>query len=518
MVAFFRETGVRVALDESLDEGLLPTAVAVPPTATTPFGGPGAGAGRGPLGELLRDCPGGLAAVVIKPSAVGGVGAALALARAGRAHGAAPLLSAAFESSVGVAALAQLAAAIDADAPAGGGAPAWHGLGTLGWLAADALSPPLWAGAPPGAAPLGDADRVLSAAAAAAAAAPPAAVIARATAPFEGGGVWGLTAVEPRGGAAPGAPTLLFLHGFLGDGGDWLPAMAALATAAGARCIAPDLPGHGRTTGGAGGGGVEGGAAALAALAAAQGWRRPVLVGYSLGARIALALATGAAAAAGRDGGGAAPPPPPQLAALALVSGSAGLEGAEERAARAGRDAGDAALLRALGGDAWVSRWYDAPMWAPLRAHPRFGRLLAARRAAAAAPGAAAALAAALEACSPGRTPSAWPRLPRLAGATPTLLIAGGLDAKFVATHRAMAARIAAGSGGGGGRGSGGWAGGPPPPLPGAGADGAALAAALRADGVACVEVAGAGHALPTERPDAIVAALLGLLAALPAE
>lgn len=41
-------------------------------------------------------------------------------------------------------------------------------------------------------------------------------------------------------------PLLLFLHGFLGSRTDWVPVMAHLASSA--RCIAIDLPGHGQTT------------------------------------------------------------------------------------------------------------------------------------------------------------------------------------------------------------------------------------------------------------------------------
>lgn len=41
------------------------------------------------------------------------------------------------------------------------------------------------------------------------------------------------------------SPTLLFLHGFLGTGRDWLPIMKALSSSF--RCIAVDLPGHGLT-------------------------------------------------------------------------------------------------------------------------------------------------------------------------------------------------------------------------------------------------------------------------------
>ncbi len=60
-------------------------------------------------------------------------------------------MSSAFESSVGLAALLQLAAAVDAEAGAGGsgaagagaGAGTHHGLGTLQWFAEDAVDVPL---------------------------------------------------------------------------------------------------------------------------------------------------------------------------------------------------------------------------------------------------------------------------------------------------------------------------------------------------------------------------------------
>lgn len=40
-------------------------------------------------------------------------------------------------------------------------------------------------------------------------------------------------------------PVCIFLHGFLGDGGDWTPIMTSLALTH--RCVALDLPGHGKS-------------------------------------------------------------------------------------------------------------------------------------------------------------------------------------------------------------------------------------------------------------------------------
>lgn len=88
---------------------------------------------------------------------------------------------------------------------------------------------------------------------------------------------------------------LVFLHGFLGSGEDWIPTMKALSTSA--RCIAVDLPGHGESV-------IDGDtqiesrqkphipieaiANILSKLICNITHRRVVLIGYSMGARIAL--------------------------------------------------------------------------------------------------------------------------------------------------------------------------------------------------------------------------------------
>ncbi len=71
-------------------------------------------------------------AVVLKPTLVGGLMAALRWAARARAVGARPVLSAAFESGVGLRGVAALAAATGAEAA---------GLDTYRWLGADVLSP-----------------------------------------------------------------------------------------------------------------------------------------------------------------------------------------------------------------------------------------------------------------------------------------------------------------------------------------------------------------------------------------
>ncbi len=78
-------------------------------------------------------------AVVLKPTLVGGIGAALAIAARAREVGARVVISAAFESGVGLRGLVALAAATGAHAA---------GLDTYRWLARDVLDPRLPLGRP----------------------------------------------------------------------------------------------------------------------------------------------------------------------------------------------------------------------------------------------------------------------------------------------------------------------------------------------------------------------------------
>ncbi|WP_412067990.1 o-succinylbenzoate synthase [Rubrivirga sp. IMCC43871] len=96
----WHDTGLSVAVDESVQEG-----VPIRGWAT---------------------------AAVLKPTLVGGIGAAIRLATEARLVGVRPVLSAAFESGVGLRGIAALAAATGAE-PAG--------LDTYRWLAADVLGP-----------------------------------------------------------------------------------------------------------------------------------------------------------------------------------------------------------------------------------------------------------------------------------------------------------------------------------------------------------------------------------------
>ena len=80
--------------------------------------------------------PEGARALIIKPTVAGGLSGALKLIDLARQRGLLPVISATFETSVGLRLMAELACAI------GPGLPA-QGLGTGAWLAGDVLDPPL---------------------------------------------------------------------------------------------------------------------------------------------------------------------------------------------------------------------------------------------------------------------------------------------------------------------------------------------------------------------------------------
>ncbi len=136
-------------------------------------------------------------------------------------------------------------------------------------------------------------------------------------------------------------PTLLLLHGFTGSSRSWsehLPALQADFDA-----LALDLPGHGGRTGAMS---VEDTAHAVAKLA--QGGPVHVL-GYSLGARIALRLAVAH---------------PQVVDRLVLESPSAGIADAGEREARRRADVQLADEIERDGIAAFVERWERNPVFA----------------------------------------------------------------------------------------------------------------------------------------------------------
>jgi 2-succinyl-6-hydroxy-2,4-cyclohexadiene-1-carboxylate synthase len=179
------------------------------------------------------------------------------------------------------------------------------------------------------------------------------------------------------------------------------------------------------------------------------------LVGYSMGGRIALELAATR---------------PEIVPRLVLLSASPGLDDAGDRARRAAEDDRRAAELMLDGLDAFVERWYRLPLFASFAAHRSFDDARARR-----VHGNAAFWARCVAACSPGRAESRWGAIPALAAHS--AFVAGELDERYAA----FAARVRSMT--------------------------SASAPASRVE-----LVAGAGHVLPLEAPDACARVIESIL------
>jgi 2-succinyl-6-hydroxy-2,4-cyclohexadiene-1-carboxylate synthase len=215
--------------------------------------------------------------------------------------------------------------------------------------------------------------------------------------------------IEVRG----SGPPLVLLHGFTQTARLWGPFGELVATSR--TVLAVDLPGHG-------------GSAALRAdlpttadLVASsvrdllgEGTSCDVL-GYSLGARVALHVATGTDLIIGR---------------LALIGGTGGIADAERRARRRASDDALADDLESSGDvEAFVRSWLRRPMFERLTS---LGTSDLAERLRNTAEG----LASSLRLCGAGTQEPLWDRLPLLA--CPLLAVAGADDARFAADAVAM--------------------------------------------------------------------------------
>jgi 2-succinyl-6-hydroxy-2,4-cyclohexadiene-1-carboxylate synthase len=223
--------------------------------------------------------------------------------------------------------------------------------------------------------------------------------------------------VRARGAGLP----LLLLHGFMGRGSSW--GGHARAFARHFRLVVVDLPGHGRSGSpiDAARASVERTADDLATILAREGWTPAHVLGYSLGARIALRLAAAY---------------PEALRSLVLESPSLGLASDAERRARRAADDARATRLERDGMTAFVDEWEREPVFASQAGLPsaRAARLRSERLR-----NRPTGLATSLRGAGQG---SMEPLQERLAGVkTPTLIIAGALEP----TGRARAEAVAAG-------------------------------------------------------------------------
>ncbi|MGY0155372.1 2-succinyl-6-hydroxy-2,4-cyclohexadiene-1-carboxylate synthase [Edwardsiella tarda] len=223
-------------------------------------------------------------------------------------------------------------------------------------------------------------------------------------------------------GRHPAAPTLVWLHGFLGSHHEWLPLAQQLPEYA---HLLIDLPGHGASAASA----VDDFAqcdTALRATLAAAGVTSYGLVGYSLGGRLAMYHAC-----RGAEG----------LWALAVEGGNPGLEAPAARQARREHDARWAERLRREPMAQVLADWYRQAVFADLDTAQR--QALVALRAAQSGE----ALAQMLQATSLGNQPPLGEALATLR--CPLCYLCGAQDAKFraLAEQWRLAPRLIAGAG-----------------------------------------------------------------------
>ena len=169
--------------------------------------------------------------------------------------------------------------------------------------------------------------------------------------------------VRSRGAGSP----LLLIHGFTGRGTSW--GRHATAFARHRRVISVDLPGHGRSgiPSDPGRASVERTADDLAVILGRVRAAPADVIGYSLGARVALRLAI---------------VHPGAIRRLVLESPSAGLPTEPERRARRAADAALADRLERDGIEAFVDEWERQPVFASQRHLPACDRRSTAYRSA----------------------------------------------------------------------------------------------------------------------------------------
>ena len=220
--------------------------------------------------------------------------------------------------------------------------------------------------------------------------------------------------VEVRG----SGPPLVLLHGFTQTGRLWGPFGRRLA--ASRRLLAVDLPGHG------GSDAVRADLPATAGLVAdaardalGTGGEPCDLLGYSLGARVALHVAIGTDL---------------PLRRTVLIGATAGIEDPARRAERRRADAARADELEASGDVAgFVHAWLRSPMFSRLVAAGAAGSAERVRNSAAG-------LASSLRLCGTGTQEPLWDRLPGLPCA---ILALAGADDTAYAAHALRIARSA---------------------------------------------------------------------------
>lgn len=417
IIKFCENSGLPVALDETIDNL---TGDVIP--------------------KLHQFSHPGIVALVIKPSVVGGFETAAYIAKWAHMHDKMAVISSTYESSVGLATYIQFAHYVDRQNDItsriknrGSCGNVAHGLGTYQWLREDVSDQKLKIHAPP----LGDG--------------------IRASAEDAHGYLQHLVINDKKiertyseeklrsyfiqvdgdnfsyqvklqeGGDCTHEKVILFLHGFLGTSEDWVPMMKALSPSA--RVIAVDLPGHGESeilqhdveNSNQISFSVQSVADLLLKLIRNITDGAVVVVGYSMGARIALHMALNQNH---------------KISGAVIISGSPGLRDEASKRRRSAIDRSRAHFLSSCGLENFLETWYSAKMWASLREHPKFDSLVRTRMK----HNNIKALSKVLADSSIGTQKSLWEDLKHLK--SPLLIVAGEKDPKFKEISQQMCREI----------------------------------------------------------------------------
>jgi 2-succinyl-6-hydroxy-2,4-cyclohexadiene-1-carboxylate synthase len=223
------------------------------------------------------------------------------------------------------------------------------------------------------------------------------------------------------------APVCALLHGFMGGPNDWTDVIRHFGAY---RCLLGETPNialdpgaeqTAETLASAGESAVEAAAEQLSNKLHSLTDRRVHLVGYSMGARIALA-------AASIDTN--------PIASLTLISGSPGIENMERRVGRVRWDRENAQKLRTESLRSFLEDWYQMSLFRNLGQRPSIRQKLIESKLG----NDPAQLADQVLAYSPGRMRNYWPQLSSLH--VPVLVVAGADDAKYCQITEDLGSRV----------------------------------------------------------------------------
>uniref|UniRef100_A0A7N0VBE5 Mandelate racemase/muconate lactonizing enzyme C-terminal domain-containing protein n=2 Tax=Kalanchoe fedtschenkoi TaxID=63787 RepID=A0A7N0VBE5_KALFE len=413
ILRFCEETGIAVALDETLSS-----------------------IQGNPIDYLSKFNHPGIAAVVIKPSVVGGFENASLIAQWAQWQGKIAVISSAFESSVGLAAFVQFSSYINSQdvdilrvKNKETNSSVAHGLGTYKWLKEDITSQTLNINRKPDTgiveAYVADADELLKTLQI------NKSVILRSfnempvhTYQLNLDSAYLSCSVKVQEiGPAASNNVLIFLHGFLGTSDDWIDIMKVISGSA--RCISLDIPGHGRTK--IRNHGTEEWQECSLSMEVITDFlhklichvtpHKVTLVGYSMGARIGLYMAVKFAS---------------KVEGAIVISGSPGLKDEASKKIRRKIDDSRTRSLIGNGLQLFLDNWYAGELWDSLRDHPRFKSIVTSRSQ----HDDISSLAKSLSGLSIGRQQSLWGDL--MSCTIPILIIVGEKDTKFRRIAREM--------------------------------------------------------------------------------